>query len=172
MRDAERNMPEGEPMNGATMRETCEGIDCPDCGKGCACTDFQRHCPGCDTNTSKSSKSSAPERAADVHLSGVTGPDVHGEAWQPVLRELVQAMRDYEMDAGDSPQKHRAMMDRAEALLAVHGAASEDRLTPEERAQVEWARKGVGLCSADRAALLAIIRRLAPPPSAPRKDDQ
>lgn len=78
--------------------------------------------------------------------------DVHGEAWQPVLRELVQAMRDYEMDAeGDSPQKHRAMMDRAEALLAVHGAASEDRLTPEERAQVEWARKGVGLCSADRA---------------------
>ena len=36
----------------------------------------------------------------------------------PILRELVKAMRDYEMDVDEpSPERHRAMMARAEALL-------------------------------------------------------
>ena len=75
---------------------------------------------------------------ADVHCSCCHRngcPDLHGgeRDWQPVLRELVQAMRDYEMDVDDSPpQKHRDMMERAEQLLAGHGGERADRIGDEE----------------------------------------
>lgn len=42
------------------------------------------------------------------------------DEWRGSLKEMVQAMRDYEMDVGEpAPGKHRAMMDRAETLLAA-----------------------------------------------------
>lgn len=42
------------------------------------------------------------------------------EEWRESLMEMVQAMRSYEMDVDEpAPHKHRAMMDRAEALLAA-----------------------------------------------------
>lgn len=42
------------------------------------------------------------------------------EEWRESLTEMVQAMRSYEMDVDEpAPHKHRAMMDRAEALLAA-----------------------------------------------------
>lgn len=41
------------------------------------------------------------------------------EDWQNCLREMVAAMHDYEMGAEEAPPyRHRAMMDRAHALLA------------------------------------------------------
>lgn len=42
------------------------------------------------------------------------------EGWREALTEMVQAMRQYEMDVdGQAPEKHRVMMDRAETLLAA-----------------------------------------------------
>lgn len=115
---------------------TCKGLTRFD-RESCQ-ADFQ-HCPGC--------------------------PDVHGGQpwqWQPVLREMVQAMRDYEMDVDEPPpHQHRAMMERAERLLADHGGEREDRLTPEEREEVEYFRKWADQY---RTRLVAILDRLAPRP--------
>lgn len=42
------------------------------------------------------------------------------EGWRECLQEMVQAMYDYEMSVEeDAPYKHRAMMDRAHALLST-----------------------------------------------------
>jgi len=42
------------------------------------------------------------------------------EGWRECLQEMVQAMHDYEMSVDeDAPYKHRAMMDRAYALLST-----------------------------------------------------
>ncbi len=42
------------------------------------------------------------------------------EGWRECLAEMVQAMHDYEMSVDeDAPYKHRAMMDRAHALLSA-----------------------------------------------------
>ena len=42
------------------------------------------------------------------------------EGWRECLQEMVQAMHDYEMSVDeDAPYKHRAMMDRAHALLST-----------------------------------------------------
>ncbi|WP_138436374.1 hypothetical protein [Marinobacter shengliensis] len=42
------------------------------------------------------------------------------EGWRECLTEMVQAMHDYEMSVDeDAPYKHRAMMDRAHALLSA-----------------------------------------------------
>lgn len=42
------------------------------------------------------------------------------DKWRISMRELVKAMRDYEMDVGEpAPYKHRKMIRRAELLLGV-----------------------------------------------------
>ncbi|WP_313411350.1 hypothetical protein [Atlantibacter hermannii] len=62
-------------------------------------------------------------RAAMLKAGPVTAAAV-SDGWRESLQELVKAMRDYEMDVGEpAPYKHRAMMKRAEALLASHRAA-------------------------------------------------
>jgi hypothetical protein len=56
------------------------------------------------------------------------------EGWRECLQEMVQAMHDYEMSVDeDAPYKHRAMMDRAHALLSTPAT-----LQP---AGPEWMRK-------------------------------
>ena len=49
------------------------------------------------------------------------------EGWRECLQEMVQAMHDYEMSVEeDAPYKHRAMMDRAHALLSTPTTAKAD----------------------------------------------
>lgn len=41
--------------------------------------------------------------------------------WRATMKDMVDAMRLYEMDVdGPAPEKHRAMMNRAKKLLATH----------------------------------------------------
>ena len=60
------------------------------------------------------------------------------EGWRECLAEMVQAMHDYEMSVDeDAPYKHRAMMDRAHALLSTTPQADgwvrcDERLPTEE----------------------------------------
>ena len=60
------------------------------------------------------------------------------EGWRECLAEMVQAMHDYEMRVDeDAPYKHRAMMDRAHALLSTTPQADgwvrcDERLPTEE----------------------------------------
>ncbi len=49
------------------------------------------------------------------------------EEWRECLQEMVQAMHDYEMSVDEAaPYKHRAMMDRAHALLSATPQPEED----------------------------------------------
>ena len=65
------------------------------------------------------------------------------DEWRECLAEMVQAMHDYEMSVEeDAPYKHRAMMDRAHALLSTTPQADgwvrcEDRLPTEADADAD-----------------------------------
>lgn len=58
------------------------------------------------------------------------------EGWRECLQEMVQAMHDYEMSVDEAaPYKHRAMMDRAHALLSATPQPEGDGWRP----TLDWA---------------------------------
>lgn len=83
------------------------------CGNGYAPTRY-----GADQRYNRMWKAWQAAKADSAHRAQQGGV---ADSWRECLAEMVRAMHDYEMDVDeDAPYKHKAMMDRAHALLSTN----------------------------------------------------